>query len=61
MKAFFHCNVFFPNFVKSIQGILIKHVRKLHRQVAHDLVIVGFKLTYFCIYMYCVVLNLSIQ
>ena len=30
----------FPNFDKSTRGILIEHLRKLHRQVAHDLSIV---------------------
>ena len=47
---------FFPNFVKSIRGILIKRVRKLHRQVAHDLIMLDLQLTYF--YIYCVVLKL---
>ena len=57
-ESVFHQNGFFPNFVKSTRGILIKRVRKLHRQVAHDLIIVDLQLTYFCIY--CVVLKLSI-
>ena len=54
----FHRNGFFPNFVKSTRGILIKCVRELHRHVAHDLIIVDLQLTYFCIY--CVVLKLAI-
>ena len=33
-----------PNFVKSTRGNLIKRVRKLHRQVAHDLIIVDLQL-----------------
>ena len=57
-ESVFHQNGFFPNFVKSTRGILIKHVRKLHRQVAYDLIIVDLQLTYFCIY--CVVLKLAI-
>ena len=40
VRVFFHPNGFFPNFVKSTSRILIKRVRKLHRQVAHDLIIV---------------------
>ena len=35
-----HRNWFFPNFVNCSRGILTKHVRKLRRQVAHDLIIV---------------------
>ena len=31
-----HCHYF----VKSMSGILIKHVKKLHRQLAHNLIIV---------------------
>ena len=54
----FHPNGFFPNFVKSTRGILVKHVRKLHRLVAHDILIIALRLTYFC--MYCVQLKLSI-
>ena len=57
-ESVFHQNGFFPNFVKSTRGILIKRVRKLHREVAHDLIIVDLQLTYFCIY--CVVLKLAI-
>ena len=37
---------------------MIKHVRKLHRLVAHDLLIIALWLTYFC--LYCVGLKLSI-
>ena len=48
-ESVFHQNGFFPNFVKSTREILIKHVRKLHRQVVHDLIIVDLQLTYFCI------------
>ena len=57
-ESAFQRNGFFPNFVKSTRGILIKHVRKLHRQVAHDLIMVDLQLTYFCIY--CIVLKLPI-
>ena len=57
-ESVFHQNGFFPNSVKSTRGILIKRVRKLHRQVAHDLIIVDLQLTYFCIY--CVALKLAI-
>ena len=53
-ESVFHQNGFFPNFVKSTSGILIKRVR----QVAHDLIIVDLQLTYFCIYY--VVLKLPI-
>ena len=35
VRAFF-IRMVFPNFFKSTWGILIKHVRKLYRQVAHD-------------------------
>ena len=54
----FHRNGFFRNLVKSTRGILIKRARKLHRQVAHDLIIVDLQLTNFCIN--CVVLKLFI-
>ena len=49
-ESIFHRNGFFPNFVKRTRGILITHVRKLHRQVAHDLIMVDLQLTYFYIY-----------
>ena len=39
MRAFF-LGMGFPNFVKSTRGILIKCVRKLDRQVAHELIII---------------------
>ena len=35
----------FSNFVKSTRGILIKRVRKLHRQLAHD----GFAWLFICV------------
>ena len=57
-ESVFHQNGIFPDFVKNTRGILIKRARKLHRQVAHDLIIVDLQLTYFCIY--CVVLKLPI-
>ena len=47
-----------PNFVKSTRGILIKRVRKLHRQMACEMIIVDLQLTCFC--LYCVVLKLPI-
>ena len=40
VRAFFIGMGFFTNFVKSTKGVLIKCVRKLYRQVAHDLIIV---------------------
>ena len=46
----------FPYFVQSARGILVKRVRKLYRQVAHDLIIVHLQLTYF--HKYCIVLKL---
>ena len=49
-ESVFHRNGFFPNVVKSTRGILTKRVRKLHRQVTHDLIIVYLQLTYFCIH-----------
>ena len=42
VMSVFHRNGCFPNFVR---GILIKRVRKLHRQVIHDLTIVDVQLT----------------
>ena len=57
VRAFFF-GMGFPNFVKITRGILIKHARKLHRQVAQDLIIVDLQLTYFRIY--CVVSKLPI-
>ena len=57
-ESVFHLNGFFPYFVQSTRGILVKRVRKLHRQVAHDLIIVHLQLTYFR--KYCVVLKLPI-
>ena len=57
-ESVFHLNGFFPYFVQSTRGILVKCVRKLHRQVAHDLIIVHLQLTYFR--KYCVVLKLPI-
>ena len=50
VREFFIGMGFFSYFVKSTRGVLIKCVRKLHRQVAHDLIIVDLQLTYFCIY-----------
>ena len=55
VRAIFIRMVFYPNFVKIIRGILVKHVRKLHSQVAHDMIIVGLLLTYF--HINCVVLK----
>ena len=55
MRAFF-IGMGFPLFYQSKRVILVKCVRKLHSQVAHDLIIVDLQLTYFCIY--CVVLKL---
>ena len=57
-ESIFHWNGFFPYFVKSTRGILVKRVRKLHRQVTHELIIVHLQLTYF--HKYCVVLKLPI-
>ena len=57
-ESVFHRKLFFSYSVKSTRGILIKRVRKLHGQVAHDLIIVDLQLTYFCIK--CVVLKLPI-
>ena len=39
LRAFF-IGMGSPNFVKCTRGILIKLVRKVYRQVAHDLIIV---------------------
>ena len=50
VRAFFIGMGFSLIIVKSTRGILIKHVRKFHRQVAHDLIIVDLQLTYFHIY-----------
>ena len=47
-EIIFHWNALSPNLFKSKREILIKHVRKLHKQVAHDL-IVDLQLAYFCI------------
>ena len=57
-ESVFLRNGFSPYFVQSTRGILVKRVRKLHRQVAHDLIVVHLLLTYFC--KYCVVLKLPI-
>ena len=64
VRAFFYQTLFFSLILSQVyKGDLIKHVIKLHGQVAHDLIvnlIVDHQLTYFCIYMYAVVLKLPI-
>ena len=48
LRAFFCCYEFFHYFTKSIRGILIKHGSKLHRHLAHDLIMVDLYLTNMC-------------
>ena len=40
----------FATILLSMRWIMIKHVRKLHRLVAHDLLIIAVWWAYFCIY-----------
>ena len=37
-----------PLFCQKYEGVWIKHIKKLHRQVAHDFIIFYLELTYFC-------------
>ena len=50
----------FPSFCQKYKGILIKHVRKLHRKVTHDLIILGLQFD-LILHIYCIVLKLPIQ
>ena len=59
VRAFFIGIGFSLIFSKVQVGILVKHVRKLHSLVAHDILIITLWFTYFC--MYCVQLKPSID